>query len=62
MYNSMTSYLGKYVSTYYVSKDGKCCPKQVSKSTYYRYKRIHRIREYVNSSYGYKQHIIEVLL
>lgn len=55
MYNSMTS-----AHTYYVSKDSKC-PKQVSKSTYYRYKRIHRIREYVNSCYGYKQHIVEVL-
>lgn len=56
MYNSLTKQ-----HTYYVSKESSHSPKQVSKSTYYRYKRECRIREYVNNLYGYKQHIIEVL-
>lgn len=55
MYNSLTKQ-----HTYYVKKDSHS-PKQVSKTTYYRYKRNFRIRERLNNLYGYKQHIIEVL-
>ena len=56
MYNSLTT-----PHSYYVSVDSSHCPKQVSKTTYFRYKRKYRVREYINNLYGYKQHVIEVL-